>query len=278
MTYIFLIIAAIIAFLIIRNIYELYNFNITAYDVPSTKINKNHKYIFLTDLHERSYGKENELLYQAIITQNPEAILIGGDMYISLSKNEVPSQNTLNKISRTTDFIIRLSKKYPVYYAYGNHEVKSFGNPYFQNAMNMLKEAGVVFLDDSSIDLDEGITLHGLSIDRKLYLKFKNAVMPDDYIQNKIGQPNKDKYNILLAHSPLFFDNYVNCSYELCLCGHYHGEFLISPQFIPFPKHHAGMFKNKNTCMIVSRGIGSHTVNIRIFNKPEVVIINLKSE
>lgn len=278
MTYIILIIAAVVAVLALRNIYELYNFNLTSYDIKSSKIKGSHKFVFLTDLHERTYGKDNELLYQAILNQNPDAILIGGDMYISLRKDEIPDQKSLNKLSRTTDFIIRLAKKFKIYYAYGNHEVKSFSNPYFENAMKMLKDAGVVFLDDSSLSLDDNIKLYGLSIDRKLYLKFKNAVMPKDYMQEKIGPCDKSKFNFLLAHSPLFFKNYVDHASDLCLCGHYHGEFLISPQFIPFPKYYAGLFKEKDTNMIVSRGIGSHTVNIRILNKPEVVVINLRPE
>ena len=278
MTYIILIAAAVIAILALRNIYELYNFNITDYDISTDKIKQNHKYVFLTDLHERSYGIDNELLYQAVVKQNPDAVLIGGDMYISLSKGEIPNEKTLNKISRTTDFIIRLAKEFKVYYAYGNHEVKSFENSYFLNAMNMLKDAGVVFLDDESTSLDDNISLSGLSIDRSLYLKFKNALMPDNYISSKLSARDDNKYNILLAHSPLFFKNYAEYGSDLCLCGHYHGEFLISPQFIPFPKYYAGLFKEKSTDMIVSRGIGSHTINIRILNKPEVVIINLRPE
>ena len=53
---------------------------------------------------------------------------------------------------------------------------------------------------------------------------------------------------------------------------------MVSPQLKFFPRYDAGIFSIGDSTMILSRGLGSHTVPIRIFNKAEVIIIDLFKE
>ena len=69
--------------------------------------------VFLSDLHNRVYGSQNDILLEKIREARPGLILIGGDMLIG-KKNASPEQ--------ALDFIRRLPEIAPVYYALGNHE------------------------------------------------------------------------------------------------------------------------------------------------------------
>ena len=96
---------------------------------------------------------------------------------------------------------------------------------------------------------------------------------------------NKNEFNILLAHTPFYFDEYEKWGADLTLCGHVHGGIvrlplvggLLSPDRKFFPKYDLGEYiKNKST-MIVSKGLGGSMVLIRVNCKPEIVNIKLKN-
>lgn len=95
---------------------------------------------------------------------------------------------------------------------------------------------------------------------------------------------NSDNYSILLSHRPEYFDQYVQMGTDLVLAGHAHGGQVRIP-FIGglialnqglFPNYTAGLYHEKNTDMIVSRGLGNSIVPVRINNTPELMIVELK--
>ena len=73
---------------------------------------------------------------------------------------------------------------------------------------------------------------------------------------------------------------------DLVLTGHAHGgQFrlpliggLIAPNQGLFPKYDDGLYSGGNTNMIVSRGLGNSIIPFRFNNRPEVVLIELKSQ
>ena len=73
---------------------------------------------------------------------------------------------------------------------------------------------------------------------------------------------------------------------DLVLTGHAHGgQFrlpliggLIAPNQGLFPKYDDGLYSEGNTNMIVSRGLGNSIIPFRFNNRPEVVLIELKSQ
>ena len=53
--------------------------------------------VFLSDLHNKSYGKGNERLLQEIRNQDPEAVLIGGDLLTSADPPQMEAALELMK-------------------------------------------------------------------------------------------------------------------------------------------------------------------------------------
>ena len=49
----------------------------------------------------------------------------------------------------------------------------------------------------------------------------------------------------------------------------------MTPQASLFPKYSGEMTVEGDTAVVVSKGLGTHTVNLRVFNPAEVVVIHL---
>ena len=94
-----------------------------------------------------------------------------------------------------------------------------------------------------------------------------------------------DGFTLLLSHRPELFDTYVKHGMNLVLSGHAHGgQFrlpfvggLVAPNQGLFPKYDSGLYTSGSTNMIVSRGIGNSLLPFRFNNRPEVILIELKS-
>ena len=80
-------------------------------------------------------------------------------------------------------------------------------------------------------------------------------------------------------------DTYVDGGMSLVLSGHAHGgQFrlpfvggLVAPNQGFFPKYDSGIYTEKGTNMIVSRGIGNSLLPFRFNYRPEVILIELES-
>ena len=95
---------------------ELHHFCVTEYTVTGPKLTglrDDATIVFLSDLHNCIYGRDNKALLQAVRDAGPDLILIGGDMLVG--KEDTDFQPAL-------DLVKRLPKIGPVYYALGNHE------------------------------------------------------------------------------------------------------------------------------------------------------------
>ena len=267
--------------IVIRVIYELHTLDLVNYKIESNKLGEDEqkRIIFISDLHLRKYGKNNEKLISLIRSQYPDYIFIGGDMVTaSKGKDDTSVHNLLEQLSEIT----------AVYYALGNHEKKmQINSEDFNNRFEDLKSCcdknGIKLLENNCVQLTEGISLYGLDLDFKYYKKFNIPNLNIEELKKYLGDLDKNVYNILLAHSPKYFELYEQMGFNLVLSGHYHGgavglgngKGLISPQFRFFPKYCKGMFTKNNTSMIVTSGCGSHKVNLRLNNKPEVMVIDI---
>lgn len=87
----------------------------------------------------------------------------------------------------------------------------------------------------------------------------------------------------MIAHNPEYFEAYAGWGADLTVSGHVHGGVMrlpflggvISPRLTLFPKYDGGMFERNGRFMVVSRGLGTHTLPIRIFNPGELIMIEL---
>ncbi|WP_122642896.1 metallophosphoesterase [Luxibacter massiliensis] len=266
---------------------ELGFFKITRYSlsVPKLKaLDSEKKILLLADLHNKTYGDNNERLLQAVKEEHPDLILIAGDMLIG--KEEPAYENGLN-------FVSMLPSICPVYYSLGNHEQRmkempqKYGGAAFREYKARLLGAGVHMLENekAEIMLDRlRVQIYGLELPLYTYKKFKRHTVAPGDIQKCIGRAHRDKFQILLAHNPVYFPAYRGWGADLTVSGHLHGGIIripglggiITPQAILFPKYSGEMTVEDGQAIAVSRGLGTHTVNMRFCNYAEVVAITLR--
>lgn len=272
-----------ILFLLGRIAYDSNRFHVVHYDLQSNKIKKDFHFVFISDLHDKQYGKGNVRLLQAIEECLPDAILIGGDILTAK-----PGRDT----GRAAEFVERLAEKYPLYYANGNHEQRLDLYPENYGDMgriyeNRLAEAGIVRLVNRDVMADGyGVNIVGCEIDREYYKRFRRVPMPDDYLSELLPKRQDALFTILLAHNPVYFQNYSRWGADLTLSGHIHGgvvrlPFLggvIGTDFRFFPRYDGGIFREDGKCMIVSRGLGAHTIPFRLFNPAELVDVVITAD
>ena len=275
---ILLIVIVIVAVIVGRDIYELHHLKLTGISFNSDKVapQEGIRAVFLTDLHNRTYGAQNAALIRMIRQTEPDYIFLGGDMI---------TDSAGKKDSVLFALLEELKGIAPVIYALGNHEQRVIsGKPERgEELLRRINENGVTFLSNGKADLNGSITVYGLDMDRSHYNKINTVELDESEIEEKLGKPDKERFNILMAHMPQYMDAYSEYGADLALAGHYHGGSvrfsehtgLISPQLRFFPKYCVGLFEKDGTSMYVSAGCGSHTFNVRLNNRPEVVVIDI---
>ncbi len=276
---IFIAIIVIILFWII--LFDTSRFVIVKHEMVDERIRGKLRACVLADLHNKQYGKGNELLLQAIDEQKPDLILIAGDILTSH-----PGESLEPAIS----FMEKLATKYPICYGNGNHEqrLKLYPETYGDMAKEYgeaLAKMGVEPLVNCCRYLEKSnICVYGAEIDREYYKRFTVPEMDSDYMEKTLGKPDKEHYNVLLAHNPDYFPKYAKWGADLVLSGHVHGGIVripgwkgvASPNIRLFPKYDGGKFEEGDSVMILSRGLGMHTIPIRLFNPGELIVIDFK--
>lgn len=262
---------------------DMNRFVIVPYEVRSGKIKEKYTFIMLSDLHNKSYGRGNEKLVRAIADCHPDSVMTAGDMYTS--KEGTGFDNALALLEA-------LSKQFPVYVANGNHEHKTsesrkaFGDMY-ERYMERLQACGVRTLVNEHLILpDKNIDLCGCQIGRKYFKHFTKREMPPEYMEHLVGKANRDRFQILLAHNPVYFEEYARWGADLVLSGHVHGGIVrlpflggvISPAFTLFPQYDGGRFERGDSTMLLGRGLGTHTLPVRMWNPGEIVLVTLLPE
>ena len=276
---IFIAIIGIILFWII--LFDTSRFVVVKHTVVDKRIRGNLRACLLADLHNKLYGKENELLLKAIEELKPDVILIAGDILTAQ-----PGKSLKPAIS----FMEKLAAKYPIFYGNGNHEhrLKLYPETYGEMGKDYgeaLAKMGVEPLVNSSRYLEESnICVYGAEIDREYYKRFTVPAMENGYMESLLGSPDSGQYNVLLAHNPDYFPEYAAWGADLTLSGHVHGGIVripgwkgvASPNIRLFPKYDGGKFEEGNAVMILSRGLGMHTIPVRLFNPGELVVIDFE--
>ena len=125
----------------------------------------------------------------------------------------------------------------------------------------------------------------GLELERCYYQRLRLKNMEKSYLNGLLGKSREDCYELLIAHNPDYFKEYAAWGADLTLSGHVHGGVMrlpylggvISPMLHLFPKYDGGMFKEYGRLMILGRGLGMHTIPVRVFNPGEVVVVDLEA-
>lgn len=259
-------------------------FQTVHYEIQSDKIKNPVTVVMLADLHNHLYGEHNEQLSAEIRKQHPDFICLAGDMLIG-------DQET--SYAAAQEFVLKLSEEYPVFYAFGNHEARMMHKPgeyrnRFGGYIKPIEEAGVRILVNENADFTVGSTnfkIYGYDLPLKYFEKFNRYVFEEKQLEDALGscESSGEVFTILLAHNPVYFHQYAAWGADLTLSGHLHGGIIrlpfiggvITPQAKLFPRYDAGMYMREEKRLIVSRGLGTHTVPIRFMNPPELSVIHL---
>ncbi len=264
-------------------LFDSTRFVVRNYKIEDSRIRKNCRAVLLTDLHNKQYGRNNALLLEKIREANPDFIFVAGDML-----NGIPKKS----FQVAVDLLTELAKEYPVYYANGNHEhrLELYPQTYGDMAKEYeeaLEKIGIKRLVNASVDLEEyGIRITGSQIDRLYYKRFKKQPMDENYLEQLLGEADEEAYQILLAHNPAYFENYAAWGADLSLAGHVHGGIVripflnkgvLSPSIQLFPKYDGGIYSIEKKTMLVSCGLGSHTIPFRLFNPGELWVLDFET-
>lgn len=264
-------------------LYDSNRFIVVQHVICDARIRKEFRAVVLADLHDKQFGRDNERLLEAIREQKPDMILIAGDI-VTADKGM--------KLEKAISVLKRLAAEYPVYYANGNHEhrMKLYPKVYGDMAKQYekaLQEIGIDRLVNSHVELGEyGVSIYGSEIDRKFYKRFRITEMEETYLEGLLGVKETGKYGILLAHNPDYLPHYARWGADLVLSGHVHGGMVripgwrgvVSPAVRLFPRYDGGMFREGKCTMILSRGLGMHTIPIRLFNPGELIVLDFTQE
>lgn len=223
----------------------------------------------VSDLHDALFGENQEKLVEKVRETNPDVIFITGDLIDSNRYNLQQSLLAVREFVKIAD----------VYYVIGNHEVAINQVTEIYHA---LEEIGVHILPNAATWVERGgerIVIAG--IEDPL-----NGTDTQTMLNTALSTVPKDMFTMLLAHRPEKFDIYVKNELDLIFTGHAHGGQiripfvggLVAPGQGFFPVYTAGLYEENGTTMNVNRGLGNSGVPYRIFNLPEIVVVELKAK
>lgn len=274
---------------IVGTVYVSNQFIITSeYELAYSKLPASfdgYKILQLSDLHSKDFDDGNHKLLKKIREQNPDMIVLTGDMVNSTDLD----------FSVFLSLVGSLSADYEVYFIVGNHE-QSLSESSLKYLHAQLAEMGIRVLDNEKAIIDRGddsVELYGLWFNLRYYSDRTNDYVQQDAetyyfsvdkLQKILGENDGSRFSILLAHNPLYADTYFKWGADLTFSGHVHGGMIrlpflggiYSPERTFFPEYDGGLYTFGEQNLMVSRGIGNGNLGFRFLNSPEIVTVTLK--
>lgn len=217
----------------------------------------------VSDLHNTSFGRDNEKLLTALRAAKPDIIVLTGDLVDSRRPD----------IALGLAFAAEAVKIAPTYFVSGNHEGRM---EEYDAICAGLAERGVCVLENAAVELvrnGDRITLVGIADVEELTVTAAQLrrLVP------------RDGFTVLLAHRPHRLPLFADAGVSLAFSGHAHGgQFrfpLIGGLYAPgqgiFPRYTAGLYRAGTTDLYVSRGLGNSRFPFRLGNRPELVVATL---
>ena len=234
------------------------------------------KIVQLSDLHSKSFGNDQSDLVNKVKKSQADLILFTGDLVDSNRYNEESSLILMEKLVEIA----------PVYYVTGNHE---WWSGQFNTLEKQLNNIGVHVMRNTSEEMTiETDSIQIIGIDDPANVKESNgerSKTEENIVKSMQNIKENDDFQILLSHRPELLSLYSEYEFDVVFSGHAHGgQFrlpfvggLMAPDQGLFPTYTSGTYKLDNTTMIVNRGLGNSIIPLRIFNRPEIVVVTLNT-
>ena len=273
--FLLLFIAAVVVWLFyewVEHTFIQYNStNVDCYELP---YNTELRICLISDLHNNR--KRLDKLVRQLYGFAPDIILLAGDIIDKHNTENIHAENFLTALSELG---------VPMYYSMGNHEssLREKQPEAWQHYLKTVRETAHL-LDNSGAALQShpGIYVSGLSLPKEYYKK--GELYKREEFLPEISVP-EDCFHIMMAHNPEYATLYGNYHANFIVSGHLHGGLLrlpwiggvVSPR-LRLPKGcDSGLVKLTEKCFLfVSRGLGSHTIPLRFFNRVEVNFLVLR--
>ena len=230
--------------------------SLTTYRIRSPKIPpafSGWRLVHLSDPHNTQFGEGNNQLLELLRSLKPDLICLTGDLLDSYAP----------QVDLAASWVERTQAIAPLYYVTGNHEARLLEAPEPHHDRESLN---IIGLDDPY---------------------FASLLPPDPQrieLSNLARHLDPQRFNIVLCHRPELFSLYAQAGCDLVLTGHAHGgqircwpfpNGLLAPNQGFWPRYTAGLYTQRSTHMLVSRGLGDSLLPLRINNRPQVIVIEL---
>ncbi len=249
---------------------------VKTYIVSSDKIaaGETIRVVLIADLHNHIYSDNQSKIIALIQEQNPDIIALAGD----IADDQLP-------ILGTELFLAGIQGLAPVYYVSGNHE---FWSDDIDNIKNTIRKYDVKILEHNYEQVkvrNSNIIMGGVD-DPEIVKYEKPGFDWEGEMQSAFSDFQEfPQFKILLAHRPELIELYKGYDFDLVLSGHSHGgqvriPFILNGLYAPnqgwFPQYAGGVYTHNSLTHIVSRGVSYNPRLPRIFNPPEVVLVQIK--
>lgn len=259
-----------------------FHIKVTQYDVQLDGLENPARLVVVSDIHGKVYGEDNAPLYEKVVAQAPDAIVLLGDLF--------PSEFTEADKDYVIDLTRRMQEIAPVYFAMGNHET-SYTAQYGSGWIDEIRETGAIVFDESWADVEHGgntIRFGGTMGHGYLFGRSSKEFHASPEYEVLFRLEHSRYPAILLAHMPdtvALSNGRQRWHIDLVLSGHTHGGVIRIPGvgglFAPMqgwrPRYDYGdMMLNDQMRMIITSGLSGHDRIPRIFNLPEIEVIDLQ--
>lgn len=249
-----------------------YNLTVTRYELEFDSLPgefDGFKIVHISDLHGSVFGEDNSRLAELIKSLHPDIIAMTGDF-----------AGKVVQLGAVEALLDGLGDETPVYFAGGNHE---WVGDLMPRMRRLLGEYGAHCLENSYEEIEKdgaSIVIAGAEDPNG------RADMTDpETLADIIREEYPESFVLWLGHRNFWVKKYPSLPVDLILSGHAHGGIIRLP-FIGgllntghklIAEYEKGLYRGEHFIMEVTTGLGNSIFIPRLFNRPEVVCITLRS-
>jgi len=213
------------------------------------------KIMQITDLHDKKFFNDQTQIYDKIVKQNPDFIVLTGDIIDRSTKD-------YSYVYSFVDNLEKISSR--IYFVPGNHELD---HKDIEDFIGQLQKRGLI-IAGSRPEYYGNIDIYGTR-----YHDDIPAVL------------SPQRFSLLLVHDPSFvIEN--GAGFDMIISGHAHGGQVrlpfIGAIYAPgqgiFPKYSKGLFDIKGTELYIDSGMGNTFLPIRFLDQSQFTVIDLVSK